>query len=178
MSVAAGSLGLPAQQREATVADILSSDPPPGFVMLPARGGFTGRNGPWFEKADADGRVLRGLRILPRHLNGLGIVHGGLLAAFLDAAMGGAAWRASGRRCVTLSMNVDFLSHGRPGEWIEAEADCTGFDSQVAHVTGHLYGRRHSIMTGQGLFALLRPGRPLQNLPADPEPSEPETSQD
>lgn len=178
MSVAAASLMLPAQQHEAPLADALSSDPPPGFVAVPARGGFTERNGPWFEKVDADGTVLRGLRILPRHLNALGIVHGGLLTAFLDAAMGGAAWRASGRRCVTLTLNVDFLSHGRPGDWIEAEATCTGFDSQVAHVNGRLYGRRHSIMTGQGLFALLRHGRPLQNLPSDPDQPDSETSQD
>ncbi len=149
-----------------------AAEVPPGFVALPARGGFTERNGPWFEKTETDGRVLRGLRILPRHLNALGIVHGGLLTAFLDAAMGAAAWRASGRRCVTLSLSVDFLSHGRPGDWIEAECTCTGFDSQVAHVNGRLYGRRHSIMTGQGLFALLRPGRALKALPSDSETSQ------
>ena len=155
-----------------------SSDPPPGFAALPARGGFTERNGPWFEKVCADGRVLRGLRVLPRHLNALGIVHGGLLTAFLDAAMGAAAWRASGRRCVTLSLNVAFLSHARPGDWIEAEARCAGFDSQVAHVSGRLYGRRHSIMTGQGLFALLREGRALKALPSEPDPSDAGTPQD
>jgi len=163
---------------QARVPDPASIDPPPGFVALPARGGFTERNGPWFEKTDADGRVLRGLRILPRHLNALGIVHGGLLTAFLDAALGAAAWRASGRRCVTLSLSVEFLSHGRPGDWIEAEAHCVGFDSQVAHVNGRLYGRRHSIMTGQGLFALLRSGRALQALPSDPAPPDDATSQD
>jgi uncharacterized protein (TIGR00369 family) len=134
---------------------------------LPARGGFTARNGPWFEKVAPDGRVLRGLRVLPRHLNALGIVHGGLLTAFLDAAMGAAAFRAAGRRCVTLALSVEFLSHGRPGDWIEVDATCTGYDSQVAHVRGRLYGRRHSIMTGQGLFALLRPGRALRDLPSD-----------
>ncbi|TWT05145.1 PaaI family thioesterase [Reyranella sp. CPCC 100927] len=158
--------------------DPVSIDPPPGFVALPARGGFTERNGPWFEKTEADGRVLRGLHVLPRHLNALGIVHGGLLTAFIDAALGAAAWRASGRRCVTLSLNVEFLSHGRLGDWIEAEAHCAGFDSQVAHVSGRLYGRRHSIMTGQGLFALLRPGRALQALPSDPMLTDDATSQD
>ncbi|MCW5748301.1 MAG: PaaI family thioesterase [Alphaproteobacteria bacterium] len=158
--------------------DPTSADPPPGFVALPARGGFTERNGPWFEKVGSDGQVLRGLRVLPRHLNALGIVHGGLLTAFLDAAMGAAAWRASGRRCVTLTLSVEFLSHGRPGDWIEAEAHCAGFDSQVAHVSGRLYGRRHSIMTGQGLFALLRAGRALKTLPSDHDPSDVEISQD
>jgi uncharacterized protein (TIGR00369 family) len=163
---------------EDCLADPLSADPPPGFIALPARGGFTERNGPWFEKTEADGRVLRGLRVLPRHLNALGIVHGGLLTAFLDAALGAAAWRASGRRCVTLTLSVEFLTHARLGDWVEAEATCTGFDSQVAHVGGRLYGRRHSIMTGQGLFALLRPGRALKALPADPDATDAETSQD
>lgn len=174
----AASIAAAVPEHEDRVPDPSSIAPPPGFIALPARGGFTERNGPWFEKVDPDGRVLRGLRILPRHLNALGIVHGGLLAAFIDAALGAAAWRATGRRCVTLTLSVEFLSHGRPGDWIEAEARCTGFDSQVAHVSGRLYGPRHSIMTGQGLFALLRPGRALPALPSGPDPAEPETPQD
>ncbi|QQS11511.1 MAG: PaaI family thioesterase [Rhodospirillales bacterium] len=141
------------------------ADPPAGFVELPSRGGFTGLNGPWFERTDADGRVTRGMRALPHHLNALGIVHGGLLTAFLDAALGGAAWRASGRRCVTLKLDVSFLSHGRLGDWIEAEAVCAGFDDHVAHVEGRLSGKRHAIMTGQGVFALLRANRPLKAPP-------------
>lgn len=160
------------------MADYPSVDPPPGFLALPARGGFAERNGPWFEKTAADGTVLRGLRLLPRHLNALGIVHGGLLTAFIDSAMGAAAWRATGRRCVTLTLSVEFLSHARLGDWIEAEATCSGFDSQVAHVAGRLYGRRHSIMTGQGLFALLRSGRALKALPADPDSNDASIPQD
>lgn len=149
------------------------ADPPPGFVSLAAGAGFAAANGPWFERI-ADGRAVRGFRAAPRHANALGLVHGGMLAAFLDAAMGAAAWRATGRRCVTVRLVTDYLTHGRIGDWIEADAEVAGFDDSVAHVVGRLYGRRHPILAGQGTFALLRPGRRLRIEDAAP----PDRSQD
>ena len=39
---------------------------------------------------------------LPRHANGLGLVHGGMLTAFLDGLMGAAVYRAARQTAVTL----------------------------------------------------------------------------
>jgi acyl-coenzyme A thioesterase PaaI-like protein len=143
------------------MTDDLPIDPPPGFVRVTSSGGFSTHNGPYFEKP-AEGRVLRGFRALPRHANALGIVHGGMLAAFIDSTMGVAVHRLTGRRSVTLRLVTDFLSPGRIGEWIEAEAELTGSDEAVAHLRAALRGPRHLVMTGQGSFALLRSARPLR----------------
>jgi acyl-coenzyme A thioesterase PaaI-like protein len=74
---------------------------PPGFRELKEAIGFAAANGPWFEKIE-DGRVIRGFRPGLPHANGLGIVHGGMLAAFLDSAMGTAVFHTLQRRAVAI----------------------------------------------------------------------------
>jgi hypothetical protein len=107
--------------------------PPSGFVMLTGRGGYTTHNGPWYERYDETGRMIRGL----------------------DTTMGSAVWQATKRRAVTLRLQLDYLNNTRLNDWVEGTADCTGFDADVAYVTARLYCRRHTLATGQGVFALL-----------------------
>ena len=134
---------------------------PPGFRALKEATGFAAANGPWFEKIE-DGRVIRGFRPGPEHANGLGIVHGGMLAAFLDSAMGTAVFHTLQRRAVTLRLSLDYLGPGRLGDWLQAEGEVVGHDEHVAQVRGRLYGPRHEVLTGLGSFALLSRHRTLK----------------
>ena len=93
---------------------------PPGFKRIENVTGFAEANGPWFEKIE-DGRLIRGFLPGPQHANGLGIVHGGMLAAFLDSAMGTAVFRDIERRAVTLKLSLDYLGPARVGDWLQAE---------------------------------------------------------
>jgi uncharacterized protein (TIGR00369 family) len=127
---------------------------PEGFRELTEATGFAQANGPWFEKIE-EGRVIRGFLPGPRHVNGLGIVHGGMLAAFLDSAMGTAVFHTLGRRAVTLRLSLDYLGPGRLGDWLQAEGEVVGHDETVAQVRGRLYSRRHEVLSGLGAFALL-----------------------
>jgi uncharacterized protein (TIGR00369 family) len=132
---------------------------PPGFRPLTDLTGFAANNGPWFEKIE-NGRSIRGFRPGQKHANSLGIVHGGMLAAFLDSAMGTAVFRTLDRRAVTLSLNLDYLGPGRIGDWLQAEGEVVGHDEHVAQVRGRLYGPRHDVMAAMGSFALLSRQRP------------------
>ena len=150
----------------------IPSKVPPGFRELTEASGFAAANGPWFEKIDG-GRAIRGFRPGPRHArregdrlirgfmpekrhaNSLGIVHGGMLAAFLDSAMGTAVFHTLNRRAVTLRLSLDYLGPGRLGDWLQAEGEVVGHDEHVAQVRGRLYGPRHEVLTGLGAFALL-----------------------
>jgi uncharacterized protein (TIGR00369 family) len=127
---------------------------PPGFRELTEAAGFAAANGPWFEKIEG-GRVIRGFRPGPQHANALGIVHGGMLAAFLDSAMGVAVFHAIDRRAVTLRLSLDYLGPGRLGDWLQAEGEVVSHDEHVAQVRGRLYGPRHDVLGGLGAFALL-----------------------
>ena len=127
---------------------------PPGFRELKEAIGFAAANGPWFEKIE-NGRAIRGFLPGPEHANALGIVHGGMLAAFLDSVMGSTVFHVLERRCVTVRLTIDYLMPGRVGRWLQGEAEVVGHDEQVAQVRGRLYGPRHDVLSGVGVFALL-----------------------
>ncbi|MFI4998973.1 MAG: PaaI family thioesterase [Reyranellales bacterium] len=133
---------------------------PPSFRELTEAIGFAAANGPWFEKID-NGRVVRGFLPGPQHANSLGILHGGMLAAFLDAAMGTAVFHTLQRRCVTLRLSLDYLGPGRVGDWLQAEGELVGHDEHVAQVRGRLYGPRRDVLTALGTFSLLSRQRPV-----------------
>ncbi len=127
---------------------------PPGFHKIAQTSGFAEANGPWFEKVEG-GRLIRGFLPGPQHANSHGIVHGGMLATFLDSSMGSTVFHVLGRRCVTIRLSLDYLMPGRIGDWLQAEAEVIGHDETVAQVRGRLYGPRHDTLTGLGSFALL-----------------------
>ena len=52
---------------------------------------------------------------------------------------------------------LDYLMPGRVGHWLQGEAEVMGHDEQVAQVRGRLYGPRHDVLSGVGVFALLQP---------------------
>ena len=134
---------------------------PAGFRELTEASGFAAANGPWFEKIE-DGRSIRGFLPGPQHANALGIVHGGMLAAFLDSAMGVSVWQTLQRRAVTLTLSLDYLGPARIGDWLEAVGEVVGHDEHMAQVRGRLYGPRHQVLGGLGAFALLSRHRTLK----------------
>jgi uncharacterized protein (TIGR00369 family) len=127
---------------------------PSGFRELTEAIGFAAANGPWFEKIEG-GRLIRGFRPGPQHANSHGIVHGGMLATFIDSAMGSTVSHVLERRCVTVRLSLDYLMPGRIGDWLQAEAEVVGHDEQVAQVRGRLYGPRHDVLAALGSFVLL-----------------------
>ncbi|HEY0107259.1 MAG TPA: PaaI family thioesterase [Rhizomicrobium sp.] len=92
---------------------------PPGFVETHLVDPFERHVGPIFETGEKGARRF-GLRVDARHVNMNGIVHGGLLMTFADAALGQAAWDATDHaNVVTLNMQSQFLGPARAGDWIE-----------------------------------------------------------
>tara|TARA_Y100001970_G_scaffold289157_1_gene418611 strand:+ start:1171 stop:1548 length:378 start_codon:yes stop_codon:yes gene_type:complete len=69
-----------------------------------------------FKKNDDNNYEFSG-KIQDMHLNTGGIAHGGYLATIADAGMGTAAHMvASGKRCVTINLEIKFLSAGKLGD--------------------------------------------------------------
>jgi acyl-coenzyme A thioesterase PaaI-like protein len=77
--------------------------------------------------------VILGFRAAENHTNSRGFVHGGLLTALADNAMGlscGAAldqekFGEAKPQLVTISLGIDFLSVARIGQWIEIDTSFT-----------------------------------------------------
>lgn len=92
---------------------------PDGYVATTLSDPFEIHVGPIFERG-APGSKTFGLKVDARHVNMNGIVHGGMLMTYADAALGQAAWDATNRgNVVTLNMQSQFLSPARLGDWIE-----------------------------------------------------------
>jgi uncharacterized protein (TIGR00369 family) len=67
----------------------------------------------------ADGVARVTLDADDRHLNPLGTVHGGVIAALVDTAMGEAVVTTTGgERPATIDMTVAYLEPGRPGRLV------------------------------------------------------------
>ncbi len=95
--------------------------------------GFTphGRHSPLTEPWEPlfsrvlDSAVILGLHVRSAHTNSRGMVHGGLISALADNAMGLSCGRhqPEGTRLVTASLAVDFLGPATIGQWLTVETD-------------------------------------------------------
>jgi len=131
--------------------------PPEGFAPSDSRGPFQGRNGPFFHRLSADdpARVEQALFLLPQHTNGLGVLHGGMLSAFLDGLLGAAVARGAGRPGMTAHLSVDFLRMARPGAWLLGEARMTHATRDLAYAEGQASLRGRVVGRASGVFKLM-----------------------
>ncbi|WP_374470466.1 PaaI family thioesterase [Phenylobacterium sp.] len=130
-------------------------EPPPGFVLSEGRGAFSSHNGPYFHRPTDDGSVEQAFFALKRHTNGVGIVHGGMLSAFMDGVLAGAVWRGARRRAVTIHLSIDFLHMARAGEWIVGEGRLTRATRDVAFAEGRAYVGGTDVVRASGVFKLM-----------------------
>ena len=129
--------------------------PPEGYVPAGGRGGFSTLNGPYFHRVGDGPMAEQAFFALKRHANGMGLVHGGMLSAFMDGVLGGAVWRGTEKRALTIHLSIDFLHIARVGEWVMGEAKLTRATRDVAFVEGRAYVGRHDVVRCSGVFKLM-----------------------
>ena len=98
-----------------TVIDI-----PAGFERHDRKSPVTDAWEPLYRRLSGDTIVL-GLRAASAHTNSRGFVHGGLISALADNAMGLSCARrlGDGASLVTVNLTVDFLGSAFTGQWLE-----------------------------------------------------------
>ncbi len=97
---------------------------PEGFERQSRRSPLTDPWEPIYSRQTPDAIIL-GLRLATPHTNARGFVHGGLIAALTDKAMGhscGHKMRGA-YSLVTVSMSIDFISSAQIGQWLTVETD-------------------------------------------------------
>ena len=99
-------------------------DIPAGFERQTRRSPLTDPWEPIYSKQTPDAIIL-GLRLATPHTNAHGFVHGGLIAALTDKAMGHSCGykMGGGHSLVTVSMAIDFISSAQIGQWLTVETD-------------------------------------------------------
>jgi uncharacterized protein (TIGR00369 family) len=129
--------------------------PPDGYIPSEGRGGFSTLNGPYFYRPSDGPLAEQAFFALARHANGLGLVHGGMLSAFMDGVLAGAVWRATGKTGVTIHLSIDFLQMARVGEWVMGEARLTRATTDVAFAEGRAFVGGHDVVRCSGVFKLM-----------------------
>jgi uncharacterized protein (TIGR00369 family) len=97
---------------------------PHGFEPHVRKSPFTDPWEPLYAKT-TDQAVILGLRVAKPHTNGRGRIHGGLIAALADNAMGYSCAQALGwaSSLVTVTLAVDYVGNGEIGQWLSVESE-------------------------------------------------------
>ncbi len=97
----------------------MTSDIPPGYAPHFRKSPVTDPWEPLYAKREGDAFSL-GLRIAAPHCNARGLLHGGVISALADNAMGLACvLQMEGTSALTVSLSVDFLGVSKLGQWLE-----------------------------------------------------------
>ena len=100
------------------------TDIPEGFERHFRQSPLTDPWEPLYSKR-TDKAVVIGLRLAKPHTNGRGLIHGGLIAALADNAMGYSCAHVMGgaSSLVTIGLAVDFIGTAQVGQWLVIETD-------------------------------------------------------
>lgn len=131
---------------------------PEGFAPADRNAPFTIANGPFFEKISDDNKLVRAFYVEPKHLNSIKFAHGGMLMTFADSALAAAVFHETGRRCVTIKMNSEFLRPAREGDWVESDVEVIRSTRTVVFVRGSLKVGQKAIFKADGIFHYVHVG--------------------
>jgi uncharacterized protein (TIGR00369 family) len=103
---------------------MIASDVPEGFERHFRQSPMTDPWEPLYSKR-TDKAVILGLRLARPHTNSRGLIHGGLIAALADNAMGYSCGHVMGGvySLVTIGIAVDFVGTAEIGQWLAIESD-------------------------------------------------------
>lgn len=128
---------------------------PEGYVATRLSDPFEIHVGPIFEKGEKGSKSFA-LKVDPRHVNMRGVVHGGMLLTFADAAFGQAAWDATERApSVTLEMQAQFLRSAALGDLIEVRPELTRKTRALLFIRGDFRVGDETVFTLSSVWKLL-----------------------
>ncbi|MFT3803899.1 MAG: PaaI family thioesterase [Burkholderiaceae bacterium] len=134
------------------------ADIPEGFARHYRSSGLTDPWEPLYSRRLSDA-VYIGLRAGAAHANSRGFVHGGLITALADNAMGlscGVVRGSGPGSLVTVSLSVDFVSAARQGQWLEVRPSVikiggsTGFASALIYADDVVCARANAVFRAFG----------------------------
>ncbi len=141
------------------VSTTIAASPPEGFERHYRQSPLTNPWEPLYSRK-TEGAVTLGFLAAPAHANSRGFVHGGMISALADNAMGLSCGRLleGEPSLVTVSLSVDFLGAAELGQWVqitptvnrcgstlcfaEAEITADGEPCAKAHATFRVIRRR------------------------------------
>ncbi len=91
------------------------------------------------------------------HLNTAGMAHGGFLTFIADTGMGNAAHRvAEGKRCVTISLEMKFISAGKPRDNLIAKVKVQKKTRTLVFLTCEIINSEGVVAVTSGVWKMLK----------------------
>ena len=126
------------------------------FKQLSIRPGFMKHNGGILFRELSRKKYEFKTKIKRNHLNLAGITHGGFIASIIDAGAGTGAHRASGNQsCVTISLDINFISATKLGDEILGIVKIQKKTSSMIFLNCHLECKRKIVATASGIWKIL-----------------------
>lgn len=103
---------------------VVNTEVPEGFERHFRQSPLTDPWEPLYSKR-TEKAVIIGLRLARAHTNSRGLIHGGLIAALSDNAMGYSCAHVMGgaSSLVTIGLALDFIGTAQVGQWLSVETD-------------------------------------------------------
>jgi uncharacterized protein (TIGR00369 family) len=87
--------------------------------------------------------------------NGRGVVHGGILATYMDHTIGRTARNAAGVPVATIQLDLHYLAPARPGDFVEARGRIVRQTRSVIFLTGELAVAGRPVLSASGIWKVL-----------------------
>ena len=128
---------------------------PEGFVQVRDEP-FMETVGSLYVRQNKEGTWDLGFLALPRHANRFGTVHGGMLATLVDYAVGLNLLGTGGpeMRLGTVSLNIDFISAGFLGEWLQIKVQIDKGHGRLRFCSCAMHGGGNRlVLKASGVFS-------------------------
>ena len=90
------------------------------------------------------------------HLNTGKIAHGGFLSTIADTGMGTAAHRVAGdRRCVTINLDVKFISAGQLGDKLKGKVEILKKTKTLVFINCKISNDKEVVVSASGTWKIL-----------------------
>lgn len=134
-----------------------SPDIPEGFEPHFRKSPLTDPWEPIYSKR-TENAVIMGLRLARPHTNARGLIHGGLIAALADNAMGYSCAQVTGwvSSFVTISLSVDFIGAAATGQWLSVESDVIRTGSTICFAQSLIKADDIVIARANGTFRVVK----------------------
>jgi len=108
-----------------------------------------------FKKID-DRNFQFSIKIVEKFLNTGGIAHGGFIATIADTGMGNSAHIAAGnKRCVTINLDVKFISAGKLGEVLIGKVKILKKTKSLIFISCEIIGQKDIVASASGTWKIL-----------------------
>ncbi|MEW6642177.1 MAG: PaaI family thioesterase [Pseudomonadota bacterium] len=134
---------------------------PEGFVRHFRQSPLTDPWEPLYSKR-TETAIIIGLRLATAHTNSRGLVHGGLIAALADNAMGLSCGLSppEPRSLVTISLGVDFLGTAAKGQWLEVDTNFVKAGGSICFAQCLVTADGTPCARGNATFKVIKPAVP------------------